>query len=870
MTKRRGFTRRFGRIGLSVVVALSTALVSVLLAPVASAAGTGQVDLKVLLVTAGDSSEDVARELMVRTLDKMGVPYDVLDSKRADLTSAQLYLDPAHGKYNGIVLTVSDLYQAGGGSGFTLAEWQLLHQYERDFGVREAVVSGFPTWDPSLDLDYGMGIVGAVGSSSAQWQAPAGGTELFEYVNTANPLDVTAFAFTGTPRNDGIAPAVTPLLTDPGSGATLVSKLTYADGRQTLLSSISNAWYFLHSYVLAYEFINFATNGLFIGSRQSYLSVHTDDLFIEDELWNPATNMPYPDQSYRMTPADVATTVTNQNAFRADHPLASGYVTQFPFNGYGAGDGTQIVPPETYTATGDAELRQYTCLFNICANVATRNYGGSASAAVNRTTARELSRYAVRFENQLALGDPTIVKAELKLTAATLTTAVSRQARACRATEDWTEGTGTGGSTQTTNVSWARRTGTTNWATAGGSFDATNCVTFALRYNGLTTVDITPIFQRWRDGAPDYGVIVMATGTSNTSLGLRTKEASTGKPQLTLTFPTTVADPLTAAMVANKSQFGFVNHTYASRQMDRVCPEVTPQPVLCDVTSYLTVKNEIARNRSVWTKLGLPDYAAGTTYLLSDSHAGLHDRRSTEENPDDDIPYPAGKNNNFFQAMQDLGVGYVASDSSRPGQDAEAFAPGYNVFTSPRYPSAIFVNSSTPAENTDQYNWIFHDRYVAMGVDPCTVLAAICTPRTWQQILDAEADLTMLHMVSGSMWPHYMHQINLRAYDGVHQLQFDWLNAVMSRYERNIKLPVVSLRAWDIGPIQKRLANARTQQVRGTLDIATGVVTLVANGAAQPTVTGLAGGSLYGGQRQLVSAVSTAPTTYAVDPALNV
>mgnify|MGYP002682781098 CR=1 FL=1 len=102
------------------------------------------------------------------------------------------------------------------------------------------------------------------------------------------------------------------------------------------------------SYVLAYEFINFATNGLFIGSRQSYLSVHTDDLFIEDELWNPATNMPYPDQSYRMTPADVATTVTNQNAFRADHPLASGYVTQFPFNGYGAGDGYTCRHPNAH------------------------------------------------------------------------------------------------------------------------------------------------------------------------------------------------------------------------------------------------------------------------------------------------------------------------------------------------------------------------------------------------------------------------------------------------------------------------------------------------------------------------------------------
>ena len=31
----------------------------------------------------------------------------------------------------------------------------------------------------------------SVASTAAQWRTPAGGTELFEYVNTANPLDVT-------------------------------------------------------------------------------------------------------------------------------------------------------------------------------------------------------------------------------------------------------------------------------------------------------------------------------------------------------------------------------------------------------------------------------------------------------------------------------------------------------------------------------------------------------------------------------------------------------------------------------------------------------------------------------------------------------
>ena len=44
------------------------------------------------------------------------------------------------GHYNGIILTQADLFTPSG-SGFTLEEWQRLHAYERDFGVRESVIA---------------------------------------------------------------------------------------------------------------------------------------------------------------------------------------------------------------------------------------------------------------------------------------------------------------------------------------------------------------------------------------------------------------------------------------------------------------------------------------------------------------------------------------------------------------------------------------------------------------------------------------------------------------------------------------------------------------------------------------------------------
>jgi hypothetical protein len=267
----------------------------------------------------------------------------------------------------------------------------------------------------------------------------------------------------------------------------------------------------------------------------------------------------------------------------------------------------------------------------------------------------------------------------------------------------------------------------------------------------------------------------------------------------------------------------------------------------------------------VWQALGLPNFTENLQYLLTDSHAGLHDRRSTEEDPTDDIPYPQGKNNNLFQALQDLGGKYIASDSSRPGQDQEAYAPGFNVFTSPRYPAAIWVNSSTPAQETDQYNWIFHDRFVAAGQDPCTNPAAICQTRTYQQIMDAEAQITLLHMLTYKRWPHYMHQINLRAYDGTHSIQFDWANSVMSLYDKYMKLPVKTLPGYQIGQLEEASAKAKAANVRGTLNVATGQVTLVANSAVSASVTGLAGGTVYGGQYQLQANVSATPATFTVN-----
>ena len=128
------------------------------------------VNLKVLVISTGTASQDLALDLIDDVLNNAGVAYEVLNSRTETLTAQRLF-SASHGNYSGVILTSSELYVSDtgngqSGSGFDLTEWQTLHQYERDFGIRESVISGWPSVNASLDLDYGLQYVNFVSRAS--------------------------------------------------------------------------------------------------------------------------------------------------------------------------------------------------------------------------------------------------------------------------------------------------------------------------------------------------------------------------------------------------------------------------------------------------------------------------------------------------------------------------------------------------------------------------------------------------------------------------------------------------------------------------------------------------------------------------------
>ncbi|WP_430232025.1 hypothetical protein [Nitrosomonas communis] len=697
--------------GLLATVAMWLAL---MIAPPAFADNT--VNLKVLVISTGDETQDLGLSYIKPVLDEIGVLYDVLNANTQDLTADMLAslngvacnsVDAGCvGSYNGIILTISDLTP-----NFTPAEWDILHNYEKDFKVREAVLSGWPAtyFDPNapfgIYLDYGLVFSSSGASYNTQWSVPAAyQKEVLESVNLANPLPITDFAFAATPRNDavgprdGTIPSVMPLL-QTTNGEALLSIVQYKLPNQTtplrevMISTISHASFLIHSKVLAYEFINWATQGVFVGARRVHMAAHLDDLFLANTLYDPSLKADNPLQSYRLNSSDISNLVEKQAAFRATHPTAGAFKLDFPFNGSGA-----VIDPE-------------------------------APAPVANLT-----------------------------------------------------------------------------------------------------------------------------------------------------------EDLVAAVIANKDAFRYINHTFTHADMDK--PPV-PANAPCDYETFTTVapiQAEITKNRTVWGLLGLPEQANNNRVLLTGNHAGLKDRKCTDDPllhtnmanvQDDDVAFDqGGANPLFLRAAANTNVQYIASDSSQRAQNVEQYITQYDDGKStdrimlPRWPTNVFVNVINPDQLVDEYNYMFHDRFVNAGQDPCSIPGAICTPRSYAEILAAEADNAVRHMLSFNKWPHFFHQSNAANYANGNTLIFDWLNAVFAAYERLFKLPVLNLPYWQIGDKTKQRLDAKTAIIQAKWNRSTNQVALSANKAITLEMTGITGGGTYGGQFVRAVNVTTTPTVFTVNRGL--
>ncbi|MFN3215953.1 MAG: hypothetical protein ACE367_05625 [Acidimicrobiales bacterium] len=318
--------------------------------------------------------------------------------------------------------------------------------------------------------------------------------------------------------------------------------------------------------------------------------------------------------------------------------------------------------------------------------------------------------------------------------------------------------------------------------------------------------------------------------------------------------PASSGDALTDAVLANRDRLRFLNHTYQHRDLDVSAGADAEQ-----------ARIELLWNRVMWDLLQLPDAAANAGVIVTGEHSGVWDDPH-DGDPASQIPYPEGLNTAMAAAFEEAGIRYLAGDASEGNQAADQQVPGHDIVLLPRYPTGILLNAVDPDQQVDQYNWFFHERFIADGQDPCTIPAAVCEPVDYAEVLADEADLAVRHMLSFRRWPHYFHMANVVDYDGQGStLLGDWLDAVMTEYESRSALPVENLTFAEIGARTEAELEARAANPVGVLDLETGEVVLAAGRAAELTVTGLAGGEPYGPVVQSTVSVGPDPVRLAIE-----
>lgn len=328
--------------------------------------------------------------------------------------------------------------------------------------------------------------------------------------------------------------------------------------------------------------------------------------------------------------------------------------------------------------------------------------------------------------------------------------------------------------------------------------------------------------QQWLASTP-CGTSVTQTGVTKRMTGadfnavhawqrLQRRKGIARDLRLTMAFngagTTGLYDPDTLTRVARHRQeaFFWVNHTYSHPNLDAI--------------SESDAFTEITLNNAVASQLGLEWF--NPINLVQPEVSGLN-------------------NAAFLKAASAAGVGYLVSDTSKPGGDNPVPNTGRwsaaqpDIFVIPRRPNNLFFNVAEPADWAAEYNCLYNGFW---GRD-----------LSYDEILDVESQNLLGYLLRGDLDPWMFHQTNLVAYDGDHALLTDLLDRTLTKYRGYFTLPVVSPTMDFVGARMANRTAARAAGVSATIEPGTGIWLSSPVDVTVP-ITGLEveGAESYGGQ----------------------
>ncbi|MBI4898600.1 MAG: hypothetical protein HY827_09595 [Actinobacteria bacterium] len=219
------------------------------------------------------------------------------------------------------------------------------------------------------------------------------------------------------------------------------------------------------------------------------------------------------------------------------------------------------------------------------------------------------------------------------------------------------------------------------------------------------------------------------------------------------------SDALLRYVKAYKSRFGFINHTYEHLDFDDIDDDPSNGLQPADLA---TINSQISQNVSWAQANGIPIRA---NELVTGEHSGVH-------------------TNAFFPAaVTGQQLAWVGDDNSRyPAQSRTGSA-----LTVPRYPTNVYYNTSTRAQQLDEYNFLYLPPALGGACVNTAVTTCLSAPVSWKQYVDAEGNMILRHMLTNDPRPHYAHQSNLTG----DRVLLSVLDNAISRYRGLIRAPVV-------------------------------------------------------------------------------
>ncbi|MEZ4605418.1 MAG: RICIN domain-containing protein [Deinococcales bacterium] len=277
-----------------------------------------------------------------------------------------------------------------------------------------------------------------------------------------------------------------------------------------------------------------------------------------------------------------------------------------------------------------------------------------------------------------------------------------------------------------------------------------------------------------------------------------------------------------------------------------------------DFLDYATARYELEENIKFADQVGFND---NPTTLVTGKHSGLGYFRVADgqarglscqydQVPSDEYCQFGLRQSNpqMLKAAVDLGLKYLAANRGWISHTAECDSCGIvhplepRIMLIPRWPTNIFYNTGTPDENVSEFNYLYGPNGIIRDGNGNPFFSQ---NQSYQQMLNFEAQTALYHVLTGSPYPHFFHQENLREYAAGKSLIHDWTEALLERYNSYYTLPLITLPWVDMAKQVEDYTSFYYSGVTGRWDRAVGTVSLLSNKAAMIYVSGA---QISGGQ----------------------